>query len=109
MIRSRLAELKGAVAEAERDGDRGRAARARTELEALEEHLAASLGAGGRSRRHGSAAERARIAVTVALKRAVAVIGREAPDIAEHFERSLRTGLFCSYDPDPTASLRVTT
>ncbi|MFO0615924.1 MAG: AAA family ATPase [Polyangiaceae bacterium] len=108
-LRSRLDELNADLAEAEQLGDPGRVDRVRVELEALEDHLAASLGAGGRSRRHSSAAERARIAVTVALKRAIAEISRESPEIAAHFERSVRTGLFCSYDPDPSTTFRVTT
>ena len=108
-LRARLRDLRAAVDEAERDGDVGRAALATRELDALEEHVASALGLGGRSRRHGSAAERGRISVTVALKRAIETIARDSPEIAAHLSRSIRTGRFCSYDPDPTSSLQVTT
>jgi hypothetical protein len=108
-LRARVATLRIALADAEEAGDRGRALAARRDLEALEDHLAAALGLGGRSRAHGSAAERARMAVTVAIRRAIATIEPDFPEIAAHLARSIRTGLFCAYDPDPATSVRVTT
>src|SRR5262249_14708689 len=48
--RTRLAELRDALEEAERFNDTGRATRARVELEALTDQLAAGVGLGGRDR-----------------------------------------------------------
>src|SRR6185295_5422844 len=106
-LRARLRDLQAAIDDAERNADPERERRARHELDALKTSLAAALGLGGRSRKHSSSAERARIAVTVAIGRAVAALSRQAPAVAGHLTRSIRTGLFCVYDPDPTSKMRV--
>jgi hypothetical protein len=63
------------------------------------DEVARSVGLGGRSRRFGSAAERARTAIQRRLKDAIARIGEQSPALRAHLERSLRTGAFCSYRP----------
>jgi hypothetical protein len=108
-LRARLRDLRAAIEDAERDGDLEHERRARQELDALQTSLSAALGLGGRSRKHGNTAERARIAVTVAIRRAIALLSRRAPALAAHLTRSIRTGLFCVYDPDPTSKMRVET
>lgn len=86
--RERLRELEG-------DPDRA------AEREALLEALASAYGLGGRVRRTGSAAERARTAVTSRIRGAVRRIARDDPALGRHLDRSVRTGAFCVYDPDP--------
>ena len=56
-------------------------------------------GLGGRERRSGSAAERARVAVTRRIRDAIKRISAEAPELGKHLDRSVRTGRFCSYQP----------
>ena len=107
-LRARLEDLDEIAALAEASNDLARLQAAKREREAIAQHLAASLGLGGRSRRSANATERARVAVTVAIRRAVAAIARHAPDIADHLQRSVRTGTFCRYQPEPHAPLRVT-
>lgn len=97
--RARIAELRSELAEAEENADLGRAQRFRSELDALSAELARAIGLGGRDRRAGSTAERARINVQRRLKAAVAAIGAQSKAIEAHLERSLKTGTFCSYDP----------
>jgi hypothetical protein len=63
------------------------------------------VGLDGRDRPTGSGAERARVNVTRSLKRAVAAIAERVPDLGAHLERSLRTGRFCSYSPEPATAL----
>lgn len=58
-----------------------------------------SFGLDGRARRAGSAAERARVAVTRAIKYAIDRVAEHDPALAEHFRRAVRTGLFCVYEP----------
>jgi hypothetical protein len=99
--RRRLAELREDEEDAERCHDSGRLERAREEREFLERELARALGLGGRERRAGSAAERARLNVTRALASAVRKLGAEDPDLGEHLTATIRTGLFCCYTPDP--------
>ncbi len=107
--RRRLVETEQDLAEAERDGDLGRAARSRDEREILARELARAFGAGGRARPGpGSAAERARVAVTRAIRQAIVAIGEYHPALAAHLENSIKTGTFCSYALDPQSGIRWT-
>jgi hypothetical protein len=98
--RARLAELEETLAEADAAGDAERARRAKEERDALVEQLAAAYGLGGRSRRAGAPAERARSAVTWRIRAALRRIDAVHPQLARHLRRSVRTGTFCSYDPE---------
>jgi CheY-like chemotaxis protein len=104
--RARLDELEEELREAEQWNDPERAARAKEERELLAHELAAAVGLGGRDRRVGSDAERARINVTRAIKAVLDRIADNSPALAKHFEATLRTGTFCSYVPDPRSPLR---
>jgi hypothetical protein len=101
--RERIIELRAEVEAADRDQDPGRAERAESELDALTAALAAAYGMGGRSRPGASAAERARQSVTKAIRVALTRIDRAEPMLGRHLERAIRTGLYCCYDPDPSA------
>jgi hypothetical protein len=98
--RDRLRELEEAAAEADAAADTGRSARIAAERDALVEALTQAYGLGGRFRRAGSDAERARTAVTARVKDAIRRIGEAHPDLGRHLARSVRTGTFCVYDPD---------
>jgi hypothetical protein len=67
----------------------------------LEDQLAAAFGLAGRARRAASGAERARLTVTKRIRSALARIHACHPDLGEHLGRCVRTGLFCSYVPEP--------
>jgi hypothetical protein len=97
--RVRLGDLRAELADAERCNDIGRAAAARAEIEMLATALAAATGLGGRSRKAGSAAERARLAVTKRIKDTLARIGEHHPALGDHLRRAIRTGSLCSYAP----------
>jgi hypothetical protein len=99
--RRRLVELREDLAEAERFHDAGRVERARTEMDALIEQLAAAVGLGGRDRPTGSAAERARTTVTHRLRAVIERIARQHPGLGDHLATRVRTGTFCAYTPDP--------
>jgi nucleoside-triphosphatase THEP1 len=99
--RARLAELGVELDEAEAAGDDERSARAGAERDALVQQLANAYGLGGRGRRSGAAAERARTAVTARVRDAIRKIETLHPDLGRHLARSVRTGTFCCYDPDP--------
>ncbi len=71
------------------------------EIEALGRELSRALGLGGRDRRAASASERARINVTRAIKIALERIAEHNPALAALLTKSIRTGAFCSYTPDP--------
>jgi hypothetical protein len=59
------------------------------------------VGLGNRERRAGSAAERARLNVTRAIKAAEDAIAALHPALGGYFRTSIRTGTFCVYRPDP--------
>jgi hypothetical protein len=100
--RRRLEELRAELDEAEDFNDSGRAERAREEMEAIAEHLASAVGLGGRDRKAGSAAERARTAVTQRVRSAIKRIAEQHPALADHLAGRIETGTFCIYRPDPT-------
>ncbi len=100
--RRRLEELRAELAEAEGFNDTGRAERAREEMEAIGEQLAAAVGLGGRDRETSSAAERARTAVTQRVRSAIKRIAQRQPALADHLAGRVETGTYCVYRPDPT-------
>jgi tetratricopeptide (TPR) repeat protein len=100
--RARIEELREELEEAERFHDVERVARAREELEFIGAELARAVGLGGRDRRAGNAAERARVNVTRAIRGAVKAIAEHDARLGHHLERSVRTGIFCAYQPGPT-------
>ena len=104
--RHRLLDLHAALAEAETNHDAGRCEMLRHEREALESELARAVGLGNRARRAASAAERARINVTRAVRRVVGRCDDADPTLGRHLARRLRTGAFCAYLPDPRVDVR---
>jgi hypothetical protein len=96
----RIRELQAQIDEAEADNDFGRAERAQEEFDALVEHLAAALGTGGRARRAGDTAERARSAATHRIRSAIRVLDDVHEPLARHLHRSISTGIYCSYRPE---------
>jgi hypothetical protein len=99
--RRRLEELEGELDEARAFGDPERAALAEEERDFLVRELAGAIGLGGRDRRMGSPSERARVSVTRAIRSALARVAEHSSALGDHLERTIRTGTFCSYRPDP--------
>jgi hypothetical protein len=81
--------------------DLGRAANVQQEIDILTQELARAVGLGGRERRAGSHAERARVNVTRAIASALERIAEHNAGLARHFDATIKTGTFCSYTPDP--------
>jgi hypothetical protein len=98
--RQRLRELDEAAAEADAAADIERSARIAAERDALIAALTEAYGLGGRVRRSGSVAERARTAVTARIRDAIRRISEAHPELGRHLARSVRTGTFCVYEPD---------
>ena len=98
--RRRLAELDEEIDDADRAGDPERSAQATAEKDALVAQLAAAYGLGGRPRRTGDPAERARQTVTARIRDALSRIESAHPELGQHLRRSVRTGRICAYEPD---------
>jgi hypothetical protein len=105
--RRRLADLQTEAEEATQWGDVGRAAKLGEEIEFLTDELAAAAGIGGRVRKAGDVADRARKAVTSRIRETIARITREHPALGRHLDNAIRTGLFCSYRPDRSPGWEV--
>lgn len=99
-LKARLRDLQEDLADAEDRKDSARAERLRGEMDSLVETLAQALGLGGRSRKLGSLAERARTTVTWRIRHAQRKIEAAHQPLGKHLANSLRTGTFCSYQPE---------
>ncbi len=99
--RRRIEELRGEVDDALAIGDDERAATRQAELDALVRELARAFGLGGRERTASSASERARLNVTRALRAAIVKLGEALPEAGAVLDRRVRTGFYCSYQPQP--------
>ena len=97
--RERITDLRETLEEAERFNDPERAAAAREELDAILAQLAGAVGLGGRDRTTGSAAERARVNVTRALRGTLRRIGEHDAALGRDLEACVHTGTLCSYAP----------
>jgi hypothetical protein len=98
--RQRLQSLREQLEEAEGRHDLAAAEAAREEIDLLSAELSRAFGLGGRARRTGSNVERARVNVQRRLKHALERIAKECPAAGKHLDWAIRTGSFCSYQPD---------
>ena len=99
--RRRLTEIEDDLEQALALGDASRMAQAKAERDFLARELSRAIGLGGRDRRVGSAAERARASVTRAVRHAMGRIRTHHPRLGAHLEQAIRTGTYCTYLPDP--------
>lgn len=104
----RIQDLQAELAEAERHNDLARTERLAAELDAVIEQLSAAVGLGGRSRRLGDPAEKARTAVTWRIRSAIRKIAEAHEPLGRHLETSIRTGAFCAYQPERAVRWAVT-
>lgn len=106
-IKLRVRELQEELAEAEDMNDIGRAEQLRDEMDRLVESLSNALGLGGRSRRLGDLAERARSTVTWRIRHAIRRVEQAHPTLGRHLSNSVRTGLFSCYRPERGIAWRI--
>jgi tetratricopeptide (TPR) repeat protein len=99
--RRRLSDLREELEEAKELGSLARAERAEAEIDALTRELSRAVGLGGRNRRAASASERARQTVTKTIRAVLDRIAENDSTLGDILSRCVRTGTFCSYQPDP--------
>ena len=104
--RHRIEVLRGQIDDALAVGAEQRAQVLQGELDELVTQLAEAFGLGGRARRASSAAERARVNVTRALRAATAALDEALPEAGTALDARLRTGLYCAYEPDEDDDVR---
>jgi hypothetical protein len=100
-----LLDLEAELSEAEEWNDPERASHLREERDFLARELAAAVGLGGRDRIAASNAERARVNVTRAIRSALDRIQEHSPPLGRHLAATVRTGSFCSYQPDALSTV----
>lgn len=104
--RRRIEELRAEADDALADGRLDSAEAHQAEVDQLVGQLAQAFGLGGRDRRAASAAERARLNVTRALRTALARLAQAVPVAGELLDRRVRTGLYCAYEPADADEVR---
>jgi tetratricopeptide (TPR) repeat protein len=100
--RARLEALRDVAEEAERCNDPLRAARAREEIAAIADHLSHPATRG----RIRKSSERARLAVTKAIRYAIQKLERVHAPLGDLLTATVKTGVYCRYEPDPKRPLR---
>ncbi len=99
--RRRLSELREELEEARQLGRVERAEQIETEIDALTRELSRAVGLGGRNRRAASASERARQNINKLIKAVLEKVTQNDATLGGILSRCIRTGTFCSYQPDP--------
>lgn len=103
----RLQEIDEELAEVSSAHDPVRATRLEQEREALVEEVKRAIGLGGKVRKMGDPAERARSAVTWRIRHAIKKLEAAHPALARHLSNSLRTGVYCAYIPEKDTRWQV--
>ena len=103
----RFEDLRDELEQARQLNDPGRADKALGEIEFIESEITAAIDLGRRDRRKASHAERARLAVTKAIKAAINRIRDADPQLARHLSISIQTGYFCAYHPKHPVTWRA--
>lgn len=98
--KQRLEELREELEDARADNDLGRTAKAQEERELLTRELLRAVGLGGRDRRTGDIAERARVNVKRAIDVALQRISSHLPALGRYLAGTINTGMSCSYTPN---------
>ena len=101
----RLSELRVELEEAKELGNVERAERAEQEIDTLISELSRAVGLGGRDRRAASASERARQSISKTIKSVVERIAQSDATLGDLLSRCVKTGYFCSYQPDRDSPL----
>lgn len=100
-FRRRLEEIEHDLDEADGHHDLGRSAELARERDLLIDELTSAAGLAGRDRNPASSVERARSAVTQAIRRSIRRLQAPHPELAAHLDRTIQTGTYCVYRPDP--------
>ena len=104
----RIRDLSEDIEEADANNDVARVEHLESERDVLLHELSNALGLGGRDRKAGpDPVERARKAVGMRIRSAIDKIERDLPDLGRHLRHSVRTGIYCSYQPEDEVAWRL--
>jgi hypothetical protein len=105
--KQRLVWLDDEIDRAAARGSSARVAKLDHERKALIDELRAAAGLGGRTRRLGDEAERARKTVTARIRDTLRRLDESHPELAAHLRAAVSTGATCRYEPRPGVSWRL--
>jgi hypothetical protein len=105
--RRRLSLLDEEIDRAVERGDDSRAAEFDRERAALLDELRSATGLGGRARRLGDEAERARKTVTARIRDTLRKLNDTHPQLATHLRATISTGSTCRYQPEAEITWRL--
>jgi hypothetical protein len=100
LYRQRLRELREELAEAEQFHDNGRVDTLREEMEFLTQELMGAYGVCQSQRKSSGEIEKARKAVAYRIRTALTKIRHTHAPLGRHLAAAIRTGVFCSYNPE---------
>ena len=103
----RIMSLQKSMQEAEKGQLFDTLEKLQDEYDSIIDHLSKSLGLKGRIRETGSPVEKARAAVTWRIRHAIARIEGHHPLLGAHLSNAIKTGTFCSYQPEREMSWMV--
>jgi len=98
--RERISQLQQDIEEAQLMNDIVRSRHLNEEYDNLVDQLSKSLGLGGKQRKIPNHVDKARSAVTWRIRSAIKKINESHEALGKHFAKSLKTGTFCSYNPE---------
>lgn len=98
--KKRMQDIQEDIQTCEDQSNFERAAELQQEYSDLVEHLTASIGMGGKTRKVNDTMDKMRSAVTWRIRNAIQKIEKSHPALGRHFANSIKTGLFCSYSPE---------
>jgi hypothetical protein len=98
--RRRLIDIDEEIADAVAANDLGRAELAERDRDYLVAELQRAAGLGGRDRMALDHGERARVSATRSIRYSLDRLAEFSPAVAAHLRQHVRTGTFCSYEPD---------
>jgi len=99
-----IRDLEEDINEAENNNDFDRLSMLRGEKEFLEQQILAATDLKGRIRKMDGGSNKARNAVSSAIKGSVKKICQKHPEFGQHLQNSIKTGFFCSYVPEKPIS-----
>lgn len=99
--REHIESLRDELQEARSFNDLGRIEKLEHELELVARELSNAVGHSGRDRKLGSAAERARVRVTNAIRDAIKKIAQDDRSAGWLLQATIKTGNYCSYQARP--------
>jgi TolB-like protein len=96
----KILELQEEIRSAESNNDLQRTTSLHKEYDDIVHHLTTSLGLGGRVRNTNDPLDKTRSAVTWRIRSIIQKIEKNSPALGKHLASSVRTGVFCSYNPE---------